>query len=141
VSYWRTYYHLVWATHKREAWITAERMVMLQQAFRVVAKDQGAFTQAVGGMPDHIHVVVSIPPTISVTEYIQRLKGSSSRYLNKATENPELDGFYWQSKYFVLTLGERSLPDVIAYVENQKTHHANKDLWPLFEQVDPDQLD
>jgi putative transposase len=116
-------------------------MVMLQQAFRVVAKDQGAFTQAVGGMPDHIHVVVSIPPTISVTEYIQRLKGSSSRYLNRATENPELDGFYWQSKYFVLTLGERSLPDVIAYVENQKTHHANKDLWPLFEQVDPDQLD
>ena len=68
MSYWRTFYHLVWATKNREAWITSERMAMLQQAFRVVARDQGAYTHAVGGMPDHVHVAVSIPPTISVSE-------------------------------------------------------------------------
>jgi putative transposase len=135
VSYWRTFYHLIWATKNREALITTERMEMLQQAFRVVAKDQGAYTCAIGGMPDHVHVAVSIPPTIAVSEYVGRLKGSSSRYIGKSITDPEMESFLWQSKYGVLTFGERSLPDVVAYIENQPRRHAENDLWPSFEQL------
>ncbi|MCO5221116.1 MAG: IS200/IS605 family transposase [Thermomicrobiales bacterium] len=137
MSAWRTYYHLVWATHHREHWLTPERMTMLQQAFRVVAKDQGAFTHAVGGMPDHVHVAVSIPPTIAVSEYVQRLKGSSSRFINKSLEFPELDGLTWQREFGVDTFGQRSLPDVVAYIENQAERHANNDLWQTFESLPP----
>ena len=133
-------YHLVWATKNREAWITPERMEMLQQAFRVVAKDKGAFTHAIGGMPDHVHVAVPIPPTITVSEYVGRLKGSSSRFVSKSISDPEMDVFLWQSQYGVLTFGERALPEVIAYIENQSQRHAASDLWRSFEQlpiVDP----
>ncbi len=76
--------------------ITPERMAMLQQAFRVVARDKGAFTHAIGGMPDHVHVAVSIPPTIAVSDYVQLLKGSSSRYLTKQITEPGIDAFAWQ---------------------------------------------
>jgi putative transposase len=126
------YYHLVWATKNREAWITPERMEMLQLAFRVVAKDQGAFTHAIGGMPNHVHVAVSIPPTITVSEYVGRLKGSSSRFVGKSISDPAMDVFLWQSQYGVLTFGDRALPDVIAYIENQPHHHATNDLWRSF---------
>jgi putative transposase len=79
MTYWRAYYHLVWSTKYREATITPERMAMLQKAFRVVARDKGAYTHAVGGMPDHVHVAVSIPPSVAVSAYVQWPKGSSSR--------------------------------------------------------------
>lgn len=137
MSYWRTYYHLVWTTKNREPWITAERIDMLQKSFRVVAKDMGAFTHAIGGMPDHVHVAVSIPPTITVSNYVGRLKGSSSRYISKSIEDPDTDVFLWQSQYGVLTFGERSLPTIVAYIENQARHHENNDLWRPFEQLDP----
>lgn len=135
MSYWRTFYHLVWATKNREAWITSERMEMLQQAFRVVAKDQGAYTHAIGGMPDHVHVAVSIPPTITVSDYVGRLKGGSSRLIGKSIADPDMETFLWQSQYGVLTFGERALPEVIAYVENQPRHHATGSLWRSFEQL------
>ena len=105
------------------------------QAFRVVAKDRGAYTHAIGGMPDHIHVAVSIPPTITVSEYVGRLKGGSSRLIGKSIADPDMETFLWQSQYGVLTFGERALPEVIAYIENQPRHHANGSLWRSFEQL------
>jgi putative transposase len=115
-------------------------MDMLQQAFRVVAKDHGAFTHAVGGMPDHVHVAVSIPPTISVSDYVQRLKGSSSRYINKTMPHPELDGLTWQQKYSADTFSKRSLANVVAYIERQAERHAHNDLWIEYEQLPPKRL-
>ncbi len=93
MTYWRTFYHLVWSTKNREPMLTPERMHVLQQAFRVVAKDEGAYTHAVGGMPDHVHVAVSIPPAVAVSEYVQLLKGSSSRYFSKQIDQPGIDAF------------------------------------------------
>jgi putative transposase len=133
MSWWRAYYHLVWSTKQRETMITPERMAMLQQAFRVVAQDHGAYTHAVGGMPDHVHVAVSIPPSIAVSAYVQRLKGSSSRYLTKHITEPGLDAFAWQEHYGMLTFDERSLESVVRYIERQAEHHANDDIWQSFE--------
>lgn len=137
MTYWRTYYHLVWSTKNREPMLTQERMQMLQQAFRVVAKDKGAYTHAVGGMPDHIHVAVSIPPAVAVSDYVQLLKGSSSRYFSKQITEPGIDPFAWQGHYGVLTFGERSLERIVHYIENQAAHHANDDIWQALELVQP----
>ena len=112
-------------------------MAMLQQAFRVVAHDEGAFTHAVGGMLDHVHVAVSIPPTMAVSTYVQRLKGSSSHYINKALEFPELDGVTWQRGFNVDTFSKRALPDVVSYIEHQAERHTNNDLWRAFEELPP----
>lgn len=88
-----------------------------------------------GTKAEAMHVAVSIPPTITVSEYVGRLKGSSSRLISKSIEAPDLEVFLWQSQYGVLTFGERSLPDVVAYIEKQSEHHVNGDLWRVFEQL------
>jgi len=139
MSYWRAYYHLIWATKNREPWITPERMDLLQQSFRVVAKDMGAYTHVIGGIADHVHVAVSIPPTIAVSDYVGRLKGGSNRLIDKTIKSPDDLPFFWQSQYGMLTFVERSFPDIVSYIENQASRHATNDLWPTFEEI-PDQV-
>jgi putative transposase len=87
-------------------------------------------------MPDHLHLAVSIPPKIAVADFIGQIKGSSSFRINKQDANAEQRGFRWQTEYGALTFGERSLATVVAYVENQATHHASHTLWPSFERLD-----
>jgi putative transposase len=80
-------------------------------------------------MDDHIHMAVSIPPSMAVATAVQRLKGASSRELNE-----EFGGaFGWQGEYSVDSFSERHLDRVIAYVENQRRHHAEGKLWPSIE--------
>ena len=79
--------------------------------------------QAIGRMQDHIHIVVSIPPTIAVTDFVKLIKGSSSHYLNHHPEGRG-DWFMWQRGYGVFTLGSQQCDRAIAYVLNQKQHHA-----------------
>lgn len=135
MTYWRTYYHLIWATKNRLPLIIEPRDELLKQALHVKARDLGAFIHAIGTMPDHIHIAISIPPAIAVADVIRHCKGSSARLLNKDATSAELGWFGWQNEYGVHTFGARSLPSIIAYLENQAAHHARDDLWPLFEQL------
>jgi REP element-mobilizing transposase RayT len=137
VSYWRCHYHLVWATKLREPIIDGERGPVLQRSFRATAHEHGAVIHAIGIMPDHVHVAVSIPPKISVSLFVKELKGSSSHLLNRSVEHQPGDWFAWQAGYGVLTFGDRSLQDVVAYVNNQADHHAQNDLRSSFEPPEP----
>jgi putative transposase len=91
---------------------------------------------AVGIMPDHLHVVASIPPSVSIASIIGRMKGSTSRVLNEMTQVETRATFAWQAEYGVLTFSEKALADVIAYANNQPSHHASNRLWPGLEQID-----
>jgi len=78
-------------------------------------------------MPDHVHLAVSIPPTLAVTDAIARLKGSASHYVNQSMARE--GRFAWQSEYGVLSFGQRNLADVVDYVNNQPARHAANRLW------------
>ena len=82
------------------------------------AREIGVTVFALNGMPDHVHLIVSIPPKLSISQVVKRLKGASSHDLNQVSI-----GFAWQRGYSVLTLGERQRPIAEAYVRNQKKHH------------------
>jgi putative transposase len=133
VSYWRLFYHLVWATKGREPLIDDEREVVIERLIRSSSLETGAVLYAVGMMPDHIHVAVSIPPRIAISAFVQQLKGESSHLLNHGAGRDREAWFQWQPQYGVVSVGERSLADIVAYVQNQRTHHAANRLWPLFE--------
>lgn len=95
---------------------------------------------AVTAMPDHVHLVVSIPPSTAVSVLISRVKGASSHVLRHPPDGPGKESFAWQAEYGVLSFGEKALPDVVAYVENQRERHAAQRLWDNLEQVaDPSQ--
>jgi putative transposase len=77
--------------------------------------------RAIGGMPDHMHVVISIPPQLSIAALIVQLKGASLHHVNEKYAD---GSFQWQAEYGVLSFSESSLPAIVDYVDGQKQHHA-----------------
>jgi putative transposase len=77
---------------------------------------------AVGENQDHVHLAVSIPPKLAPANFISEVKGDASHFINHVTK-PGL-AFYWQDEYGALTFGEKDLPAVVRYLQNQKKHHA-----------------
>ena len=124
MSLWKLYYHLVWSTHQRLPLITPKREAALYQYCNNKADALGAHLHTIGGIDDHVHLIVSIPPKIAIAEFVRRIKGSSSHYLN--SRYPD-DGckFKWQQNYGVFSLGRKQLDFAIAYAQNQKQHHLN----------------
>ncbi|MFL5761333.1 MAG: IS200/IS605 family transposase [Thermomicrobiales bacterium] len=127
--YWRPFYHLVWATKNREPWIDQRHHDGLLKELRAIINDHRAIVHAIGIMPNHIHVVISIPPSVSISKVVGSMKGSSSRFLNILCQPGRSDSFAWQDEYSVHSFAEKNLPDVIKYVNNQPAHHAANRTW------------
>jgi REP element-mobilizing transposase RayT len=123
MSFWRTFYHLVWATKNREPMITPAIEPRLFAYLIHKAAELGAYTYAVNGWHDHVHMIVTIPPHVSVAELVKSLKGASSHDLNQQQRD---EHFAWQRGYGVLTIGQRQRPAAEAYVKSQKEHHAGQ---------------
>jgi putative transposase len=133
---WRLFYHLVWATHERQSLISPAHEKILYPYIKGKADFLECQLHAIGGIENHIHLIVSIPPKLSISDFAKRIKGSSSRYLNQ--EFPEHNyKFAWQHEYAVFSFGEQRLEWAIAYVENQKQHHATGQIIKMLEQTEP----
>lgn len=121
MAYWRLHYHLIWTTYRREPLIGADCEALIHHTLFGKAKELGVLIHAIGSVEDHVHVVASLPPRVSVADCVGKLKGASSHRVNQETA-PR--AFRWQGGYGALSLGERSLATVIAYVRNQRKHHG-----------------
>jgi putative transposase len=136
MPFWESYYHLVWGTKNRFPLITASRQELIRLSIAATCTERQALIHAVGMMPDHIHLAVSIPPRFAVADFVQWLKGASTRRINQHESEEPRDTFAWQAEYGMLTFGEKSLSDVVAYIENQERHHAEQTLLTRFEQLE-----
>jgi putative transposase len=132
MALWRLYYHIVWATKKREPLITNDVEEKFYGYLIGKADHLGCIIHAIGGIEDHIHFVVSIPPKLSIAEFVKTLKGSSAYHYNHTLG--KVQQFSWQEGYGVFSLGGKQLQEAIEYVDNQKIHHQNKTTVPLLEQ-------
>jgi putative transposase len=122
MSLWRLYYHIVWATKERLPLITSDKETELYNYIIGKSNSLNCILHAIGGIEDHIHLVVSIPPTIAISEFVKKIKGSSSHYFNKNI-CPTSQKFAWQEGYGIFSLGSKQLEQAIVYVQNQKIHH------------------
>src|SRR5215210_3545139 len=115
--------HITWHTKQSVPVLTAEIEKRLYPHLQHrILKTPGLLFHAIGGVEDHIHIAVSIPPTLHISEWIGELKGSSAHYINHEIANRKL--LEWQSGYGVVSFGTRDLEWVVRYVQNQKQHHA-----------------
>ncbi len=124
MAYWRLHYHAVWSCKFRERLITPELEPKLYEYLRKKGFKSGAIIHEIGGIEDHVHLVFSLHPKYAVADFIGKLKGSSSHWVSKIYKYP--GEFEWQRGYGVLSFGERALPRVLAYVNNQKEHHQKQ---------------
>ena len=122
---WRLYYHIVWGTKNRLALIEPAWENDLYEYIWGRAVTLDCIPHAIGGMPDHIHVVISISPSLSVAALITQLKCASSHHINQEYAG---GSFLWQAEYGIFSFSETSLSGVAVYVNNQRKHHANKTL-------------
>jgi len=136
MTYWRLHYHLIWATAQREPILTGEREKMFYVVLYNKAKELEVKIHAAGNIEEHVHVVVSIPPKLSVADCVQRFKGASSFSINHMKGN-DME-FNWQAGYGALTVGERSLETVKAYAARQKEHHNENKVISIYERIDED---
>ena len=131
MPYWKLFYHLTWGTKNRLDLIQPSWENDLNGYLWGKANAIECTPHAINGVQDYIHVVISIPPKLAVSTVVSRLKGASSYHITHSILNNE--PFAWQAEYGAVTFSERHLPNVVAYVQNQKKHHAEDTLWKNLE--------
>jgi REP element-mobilizing transposase RayT len=79
---------------------------------------------AIGGIEDHIHVLVSLPATMSFAKAVQLIKGGSSKWVHESF--PQLQDFGWQEGYGAFSLNRSLLDQTVNYINGQREHHQKK---------------
>jgi REP element-mobilizing transposase RayT len=134
MPYCQLFYHVVWATKHREPRITSEIEPIIYTLWRTKAIGLGGTVFALNGGVEHVHLVTTIPPRIAVATFVGQVKGVASAKLNQS--QPSATPFYWQEEYGAFSFDGKRLPNVIAYVENQKQHHAQQSTIPILERTE-----
>jgi putative transposase len=131
---WQLYYHAVWSTKRREPAIVADLAPGLYACLRDKAVELGVTLHALGGIEDHVHAVLTIPPRIAVATCIGQLKGASSYWVNHLSGH--LARLEWQEGYSVSSFGARALPAVVRYVQEQRRRHGAGRLIASLERIE-----
>ena len=125
----RNYYceinlHVTWHAKLSRPLITPEVEPLVHKYVKKKAIDLGGiYIHEIGGTETHVHVALSIEPTVPIAEMIGQFKGYSAHEVNSQVGRGDKI-LEWQAGYGVVSFGTRDLPWVLAYVRNQKEHHA-----------------
>ena len=128
------YYHIVWATKYRQASLTTQLEPVIFNAIQSKSRELKCRIYAINAAYDHIHIAITIPPSLGIWEWVRDAKGLSAHLVNRDFPNRD-DTFRWQKGYSVHTFGAKILPFVKSYVERQKEHHQNKTLEDYLEYI------
>lgn len=119
--------HFVWATWDRQPLITENSQRDLYRYMETVCRDDRCEVLAVGGMADHVHLLVLLSNTITLADLMKHVKGGSSRFVTKNLKPGS--AFAWQGSYSAFSVSRSHLRGVIGYIETQEQHHALGTLW------------
>ncbi len=78
---------------------------------------------AIGGVGDHVHLLLSLPATLSVSKAMQLLKGNSSKWLRETFPELRTEGFAWQEGFGSFSIGVSGVDDTVRYIQTQEKHH------------------
>lgn len=113
--------HCVFSTKNRQPVIPESMKTKLWAYMGGIARTNKFKALAIGGMPDHIHALLSIPATIAVAKALQLVKGGSSKWMN---DHLPRRSFAWQDSYGAFSIGISQVEGTIRYINNQEKHHA-----------------
>jgi REP element-mobilizing transposase RayT len=123
-TYTSLHYHIVFSTKNRERWITADIEERIWAYLGGIAREKKTKPLQIGGVDDHVHVLLGAPPTLAPSKIAQLIKGGSSAWIHGAF--PNLQRFVWQDGYGAFTVSKSNLPEVTAYIQNQREHHRTR---------------
>ncbi|MEZ4701204.1 MAG: IS200/IS605 family transposase [Rhodothermales bacterium] len=118
------YYHVVFATKYREPRISARFERHVWALIAEAARSNGLTPIKIGGVDDHVHVLVRAPARMPPSEVARFVKGGSSITIKRVI--PELSDFAWQKGYSIFSVGRPGLTRLVRYIANQRAHHGKR---------------
>jgi len=110
--------HVVFSTKERRKMIPTNMRERLWSYTAGICKHQKVFVHAIGGMEDHIHLLLQFPATVVVSEAIKTIKANSSSWMSD-----EIGQFAWQQGYGAFSVSKSNMAAVMTYIQNQERHH------------------
>ena len=109
------------ATLRAKLWRDPDVRPRMHAYPATICHDLAAELVRVGGVTDHVHIVTTLPRTVSQAEFIEKVKKASSKWI-KALD-VRYRGFFWQRGYGAFSVSPSQLDDVLRYIETQQEHH------------------
>ena len=116
--------HYVFSTKNRQPFLTEDIRLRVFNYMGGIARKNDIQPQIIGGVEDHVHMLVLLPKTLSIAKAIQLVKGGSSKWIHN--EFPRLRDFAWQIGYGAFSVGLSNKENVMNYIKHQKEHHRKK---------------
>lgn len=122
-SYLSLHYHLVFSTRDRYPFIQPQWQARLYQLLTATIHTMDGLPQAIGGVADHVHLLVALKAAHSIGDVVQRVKAASTTWMH---DEMMLTTFAWQESYAAFTVSASARTRVKSYIANQKIHHRVK---------------
>ncbi len=123
-TYTKIYLHVIFSVHGRQNLIEKKWMDSLHKFICSIVNVKEQKVYAIGGMPDHIHILLSMKPGMAISGLVRDIKSNSSRWVN---DKKLIRGkFQWQEGFAAFSYGQSQVDNVIAYINNQEEHHRVK---------------
>jgi putative transposase len=116
--------HVVFSTKDRRPFLTPDVQERLWPYLGGIARENKMRALKIGGVADHVHMLVSLPSTLAVAKAVQLIKGNSSKWIHETF--PQLSTFEWQEGYGAFSVSVSGVEATVSYIENQDKHHQRK---------------
>jgi len=127
--------HLVWATWDRLPLLTGEVEHTAYRAIGAKCEDLGAEIIALGGIEDHVHLLIKAPVTVPIATLAKEVKGASSHLVTHTFIGRV---FKWQGAYGAVSVSPHDVPKISSYINGQRQHHATGYILAEFEPLPTD---
>lgn len=115
--------HIIFSTKKRQPMILQEIMQELYSYMAGIARTYESQVHEIGGVEDHVHILVSLPRTLPLSKLVEDIKKGSSKWIK--TKGSLYADFAWQNGYAAFSIGQSGYEDLRKYIQTQKDHHKN----------------
>ncbi len=130
-TYSNLIFHIVFSTKERRPLITPAIKARLYDYIGGTVRGLGGILIEIGGVSDHVHILVILKPTILLSDFMRELKSNTSKWANEITNG----NFEWQNGYGAFTVGKSQISHVQRYIQNQEEHHQKADFRQEFIQM------
>jgi putative transposase len=117
-TFTKNHQHIVFSTAERRRLIETALQPKLWAYIGGICRNHGIFVRAIGGIEDHLHMLIELPPTIAVAKAVLTVKSNSSKWMNGMHR-----AFAWQKGYAAFSVSASNIQTVERYVNNQEAHH------------------
>ena len=116
--------HIIFSTKDREPWLESNVRPRVHAYLTTICRDLGAELVRVGGVVDHVHIVTTLPRTVSQAQLAEQIKKASSKWI-KALDG-RYRGFFWQRGYGAFSVSPTQVDAMLQYIEAQREHHRTR---------------